>query len=161
MRKIISLVIALVLLLSLSGCKNNVAQKLTVYNATFTMSAQYELTDRDLSSTMCFPMTWEFYANTSVNVIVSDRTLNLVAEELNNDLTASEIRPMLSVEVLEDASALKVCVTSRDAQRSLNVAQAIAGIAPDIISSLLENASVRLMDAPKVIQETSLRNLFR
>ena len=161
MKKIISVTIALVLLLSLSGCRNNIAQKLTAYTATFTMATQYDISENDLSGTICFPMTSVIFANTCINIIVSDRTLNPVAEELNNRLTASQIREMLSIEAVEDTSALKISVTSRDSQLSLDIAQAIAEIAPDKISDVFEGGSVRIIDNPEVTEETSLRNLFR
>ncbi len=160
MKKIISMASALVLLISISGCKFDIVQKLTSYTATFTMSVQYDLSDSDLSGTTCFPMTKKIFVNSCINIIKSDKILNSVAEELGNNLTASQIGEMLSIEAVEDTSVLGISVTSNDSQLSLDIAQAIAEVAPEEISEILEGSSAKIIDSPKVTEEISLRNLF-
>ena len=164
MRKTIIAVMVLVLVLSFSGCCVNVGEKLTSYTATFTIYGSNDVSPSASGElgTDCFSMaTTQSLIKTYAQIIKSNRVLEPVAEELNNGLTASQIREMLSVEPVEDTSVLKISVTSNDYQAALDIAKAIANVAPDVISNVLEGSRVMIIDNPEVTEETSLRNLFR
>lgn len=161
MRKTIIAVMVLALVLSFSGCCVNVGEKLTSYTATFTIYVSNDVSPSASGEwgTDCFPAL--SLVKTYAQIIKSNRVLEPVAEELNNGLTASQIREMLSVEPVEDTSVLKISVTSNDYQAALDIAKAIANVAPDVISIVLEGSRVMIIDNPEVTEETSLRNLFR
>ena len=161
MRKTIIAVMVLALVLSFSGCCVNVGEKLTSYTATFTMYVRNDVSPSASGelSTDCFPAL--SLVKTYAQIIKSNRVLDPVAEELNNGLTASQIREMLSFETVEDTSVLKISVTSNDYQVALDIAKAIANVAPDVISIVLEGSRAMIIDNPEVTEETSLRNLFR
>ena len=161
MKKLFALTIALALVISFSGCRMNLQESLTTYVASFTMSAQYEFEDRDENATECVPTTPEFVAETIKSVIISDRMLNLVAEVLNDTLTAQEIRAMLDIEIGKDTSILTIRVISKDSQLSLDIARAIAKLAPEVIMGLLEPSRVQILDEPKITVDISVQNLFR
>lgn len=161
MRKTIIAVMVLALVLSFSGCCVNVGEKLTSYTATFTIYVSNDVSPSASGElvTDCFPAL--SLVKTYAQIIKSNRVLDPVAEELNNGLTASQIREMLSFETVEDTSVLKISVTSNDYQVALDIAKAIANVAPDVISIVLEGSRVMIIDNPEVTEETSLRNLFR
>ncbi len=161
MRKTIIAVMVLVLVLSFSGCCVNVGEKLTSYTATFTMYVRNDVSPSASGElgTDCFPA--QSLIKTYVQIIKSNRVLEPVAEELNNGMTASQIREMLSFETVEDTSVLKISVTSNDSQVALDIAEAIVNVAPDVISIVIEGSRVLIIDNPEVTEETSLRNLFR
>lgn len=89
-------------------------------------------------------------ANTYVNIIKSDAVLDKVIDETGLNLSASQIRGMLSAEVVDETEMFQVNIISPDPQMSADIVNAIAAIAPDEISRIIEGSSAKVIDYAKV-----------
>ena len=160
MRKFFALVIALVLVLSLSACDINIEDRFTTYTATFTVYIGNPVTDTPSISSndlAAHPRLTAVYINT----FKSDQVLEQVIAESSISLTTSQLREMLSVEPVEDTEILRISVVADDSRLARDLAQTIAEIAPEALSSIFVDSSVTIIDAPTVTANTSLWNLFR
>lgn len=95
---------------------------------------------------------------TYVNILKSDAVLNDVIQKVGVDMTAEEVRQMLHSEVVEETEIFRVSVTSTDAQMSADIANAIADVAPEKISAILEGSSAKVIDWAKVPEKPSSPN---
>lgn len=94
------------------------------------------------------------------DIIKSDSCLETVIEKTGVSLTVSQLGEMISFELIEDTDMLEVSVTSDDRQQAIDLAQAIADVAPEIIYELINGISVQIVDAPAVTENFSIRKLF-
>lgn len=88
--------------------------------------------------------------NTYVNIIQSDTVLEKVIDESGFNLTAKDIRNMLSAESVDETEMFRVMITSPDPQMSADIANAIANVAPAEISKIIEGSSAKVIDYAKV-----------
>ena len=162
MKRILSFVIALVLMLTLSACSAEFADRFTTYTATFTVvvpNPWLNATDNlssDLDTCMSLRIT-----TVCANIIENDAVLEPVIEKTGVTLTTSQLREMLSFESIEDTDMLTVSVTSDDRQQAIDIAQAIAEVAPEIIYEIINGVDVQIVDAPTVTENFSIGKLFR
>lgn len=87
---------------------------------------------------------------TYVNIIKSDRVLEKVIEETGLMLTPKQIRGMLSAESVNETEMFAVRITSSSPQMSADIANAIADVAPGVISVIIEGSSAKVVDYAKV-----------
>lgn len=87
--------------------------------------------------------------NTYVNIIQSDKVLEKVVEETGLNLTAAQIRSMLSAEVVDETEMFRVSIISPNAKMSTDIVNAIASIAPDEISLIVEGSNAKVIDYAK------------
>lgn len=87
---------------------------------------------------------------TYVNIIQSDTVLDRVIEETGLKLTAKQVRGMISAEAMGETEMFKVTVTTPNAQMSADLANAIAAVAPEEISQIIEGSSAKIIDFAKV-----------
>lgn len=87
---------------------------------------------------------------TYVNIIQSNSVLEQVAEEAQLNLTAGQIRSMISASAVGETEMFKVAVTSTDPQLAADIANAIAKVAPEKISAIIEGSNAKIIDYAKV-----------
>lgn len=90
--------------------------------------------------------------NTYVNIIRSNTVLEKVAEQSGLDITAEQIRNMMTAESVEDTEIFEIHISSADPVLAAQVANAIAEVAPDEISNFLEGSSTKIIDYAQVPQ---------
>lgn len=95
---------------------------------------------------------------TYVNIIQSDRVLDKVIEETNLQLTANQVRGMISAEVVGETEMFKVTVNTPYPQMSMDLANAIAAIAPGEISDIIEGSSAKIIDYARLPKSSSSPN---
>ncbi len=88
--------------------------------------------------------------NTYVKIIESDAVLENVIAQNGLNLTAKDIRDMLSAESVDDTEMFRVKITSPNPQMSADIANAIADVAPAEISKIIEGSSAKVIDHAKV-----------
>ena len=88
--------------------------------------------------------------STYVNIIKSDRVLDKVVEEIGMDLTAAQIRGLISAEVMGETEMFEVTVTTPNPQLSADIANSIAAVAPDEIAAIIEGSSAKIIDYARV-----------
>ena len=88
--------------------------------------------------------------NTYVNIIKSDRVLDKVADELDNEYTANGIRKIMTATQVEDTEIFEIHIAHKDPEEAARIVNTIAEVAPDEISGLVEGSSARIIDYAKV-----------
>lgn len=93
--------------------------------------------------------------NTYINILKSDSVLEEVVEKTGVNLTAAQIRGMLTAEAVEETEMFQISITSPNPQLSADVANAIANIAPEKIAEIIEGSSAKVIDYARVPNEKS------
>lgn len=96
--------------------------------------------------------------STYVNIIQSNSVLEKVIDEAGLLLTADQVRCMISAEVVGETEMFKVTVTTPNPQMSADLANAIAKVAPDEISTIIEGSSAKIIDYARVPADRSSPN---
>lgn len=97
--------------------------------------------------------------STYIVVLESDNVLNQVCDELEDyDLTATEIRKMLSASSIDDTEAFRIAVTAEDPKMAQEVCNTILKVAPDEIVRVVKAGSVEIIDWAQ-LPETSTWNI--
>ena len=99
--------------------------------------------------------------NTYVNIIQSDTVLEKVAQASGMDLTADDIRRMMSAAQVDGTELFDVVVTHPDPEQAAQLANAIAEVAPGEIAQFVEGSSTKIIDYAKVPQSPSSPSLSR
>ena len=97
---------------------------------------------------------------TYVNVIKSEAVLNQVIEKTGMNLTATEIREMLSAQSIEKTEMFEVSIISPNPQMSADIANAIANVAPGEISEIIQGSNAKVVDYARVPTERYGPNYF-
>lgn len=97
--------------------------------------------------------------NTYIEILASDTVLNKVAEKFDNQISASQIKSMLSCSQTENTFVFKVRITSTDKTQAMNIANAIADVCPEEIIKILNVGSVQIIDYAKEPSSPSSPNL--
>lgn len=95
---------------------------------------------------------------TYVNIIQSNSVLEKVIDEAGLLLSADQVRSMISAEVVGETEMFKVTVTTPNPQMSADLANAIAKVAPDEISTIIEGSSAKIIDYARVPEGRSSPN---
>ena len=88
--------------------------------------------------------------NTYINIVQSDRVLELVSAKLNGSYTVMELREMLSAAQVDKTEIFKLYISSPNPEEAARIANVIAEVAPEEISGLVEGSSARIIDYAKV-----------
>ena len=91
----------------------------------------------------------------------SDRVLNKVVQELDVQLTAEEIRGMITAEAVDETEVFEVRITNADPELAAQIANAIAKVAPDEIAEIVVGSSTKIIDYATVPKEPSSPNIMR
>lgn len=95
---------------------------------------------------------------TYVNIIQSDTVLEQVIQESGLNLTAGQVRGMISAEAIGETEMFKVTVKTPNAQMSANLANAIATVAPGAIAEIIDGSTAKIIDYAKVPKSASSPN---
>lgn len=90
---------------------------------------------------------------TYVNILKSNRVLDKVAERLDSDLSASQIKGMITAAALDETEVFRVRISHTDPQEAADIANAIAEVAQVEIASIVEGSSTKIIDYAKVPKE--------
>ena len=96
--------------------------------------------------------------NSYVAIIESDTVLEKVIGDSGFNLTAKDIREMLTAEPVDETEMFRVNITSPDPQMSADIANAVAKVAPSEISQIIEGSSAKVIDYAKVSTSRSSPN---
>ena len=99
--------------------------------------------------------------NTYINIIESDTVLEKVAEASGLDITANQIRKMMSASQVDDTELFDVVITHPDPKVAAHLANAIAEVAPVEISGFVEGSSTKIIDYAKVPNAPSSPSMSR
>lgn len=88
--------------------------------------------------------------NTYVKIIESDTVLEKVISDSGFNLSAKDIRGMLTAEPVDETEMFRVNITSPNAQMSADIANAVANVAPAEISKIIEGSSAKVIDYARV-----------
>lgn len=99
--------------------------------------------------------------STYVINLKSDRVLNKVVQELDVELTAAQIRSMISAESIDNTEVFKVQITNADPVLAAEIANAIAKVAPDEIAEIVVGSSTKIIDYATVPTSPSSPNVMR
>lgn len=99
--------------------------------------------------------------DTYVNIIQSNRVLEKVLEETNIALSAGQLRGMISAGAIGETEMFRVSVTSPNPQMSADLANAVAKVAPGVISDIIEGSSAKVIDYANVPGSPSSPNYRR
>lgn len=93
--------------------------------------------------------------NTYINIIRSDRVLAKVADASELDVTADEIRKIMSAEQVDTTELFTVTITHADPEKAAQIANAVAEVAPGEIGEIVEGSSTKIIDYAKVPEKPS------
>ena len=88
--------------------------------------------------------------DTYVEIIKTDRILDIVVLKTGLPLSASEVRAMISADAVNDTAMFEVSVTSKNAATAYGIAMALAEVAPNEIPEIIDGSYAILVDEPKV-----------
>lgn len=88
--------------------------------------------------------------NSYIDILRSDSILNKVAEELDGEVTAAQIRSMISTKVIPDTLLFELSVSNADPELAARIANVIAEIGPDEAAKIADGTSAKLVDYAKV-----------
>lgn len=114
-----------------------------VNNSTTTNESNNYISAADLATSQRLVLTY-------VNIIKSDTVLSKVAKEAGLNLSPATIRGMMTSASIQETELFQVVITSPDPDLSARIANAIAEVAPDAISEILDGSSAKIVDYAKV-----------
>ena len=99
--------------------------------------------------------------STYINIIRSNTVLEKVAASTNMDITADEIRDMMSTEQVDSTEFFNVYITHPDPETAAYIANIIAEVAPDEIAGFIEGSSTKIVDYAQVPEKPSSPSLTK
>lgn len=99
--------------------------------------------------------------NTYIQIIGSDIVLTKVGEESGLNLSAGQIRELMTAQQVDNTELFKVYITHPDPQLAAKVANAIAEVAPGEIEEFVEGSSTKIIDYAKVPVTPSSPNISK
>ena len=99
--------------------------------------------------------------NTYINIIESDTVLEKVSEASGLNVTANQIRRMMSASQVDDTELFDVVITHENPKVAAHLANSIAEVAPEMISGFVEGSSTKIIDYAKVPVAPSSPNKSR
>lgn len=88
--------------------------------------------------------------NTYVNILESDNVLEKVAAQSGYELDIKQLRDMIDAQTVKETEMFTVSITCEDPEMAAQVANAVAAVAPDAISDIIEGSSAKIIDYAKV-----------
>lgn len=96
--------------------------------------------------------------NTYIVVLESDNVLEQVVQNLNLDITVSELRSMVECSQIDETEIFQVTVSNASPALAADIANAIADVAPDAIVDTIKAGGVSVIDYAKVPSQPSSPN---
>lgn len=88
--------------------------------------------------------------NTYINIVKSDRVIDLMSEALNDDYSPSELADAMRAEQLNETEIFCVYVRHADPAEAARIANVAAEVVPAELSDLIEGTSARVIDTAKI-----------
>jgi len=98
--------------------------------------------------------------DTYIAIIQSDAVLDRVIDELGLEYSIEDISEMMSAGAVNNTELFSVSISSRSPVEAAEIANAIADIAPDKISNIVNGSSVKIVDRAKIPTEASSPDLM-
>lgn len=98
--------------------------------------------------------------NTYINIVTSNRVLERVSEALDYDYSVAELAGCLSAAQMNNTEIFRVYATHPDPAEAARIANAVAQVAPDEISAIIEGSSARIIDMAEVPTAKDSPNYF-
>ena len=89
---------------------------------------------------------------TYINIIQSNTVLDKVIEECGVNLTADQLRGMISAKSIGETEMFRVTVRTTNPQMSMDLANVIAEVAPGEITQIIEGSTTKIIDWAKLPQ---------
>lgn len=83
---------------------------------------------------------------TCMEIMKSNRMLNKVADNDEQNYSAARIGRMVTTSAVEDTEIFNVTITFSDPNTAATIANTFAKVAPDVISEIIEASSVKVID---------------
>lgn len=133
-----------------------------MYQAKITVYVNSVRSDQQINSISSGTLaTAQKLVDTYVNMIESDTVLEKVAEESGEEITASQIRKIMSAEQVDSTEIFRVVITHEDPVFAAEIANAIAEVAPAEIEKFVEGSSAKIIDYAKVPLTPASPNVSR
>ena len=164
MKRWMTLLIAVILLFSLTACaRTGYESSFTIYinNNMSGYNTDTQLTSSDIQASRELLETYKV-------IILSDRTLERAIQremDLENQggatttvpwLTVEQAREMVSVEIIEGSSVLRITVIGEDSYLVELLAQARADVIPGAVEEIVTGTNVKIVDNPSTSKKTRL-----
>lgn len=88
--------------------------------------------------------------NSYVDIVRREVVMSAVIDKLHMNISPAALRSMVSAEVQGETEIFSVTVTSPNPQMSADVANAIADVAPGIISGIISGSQAKVIDYARV-----------
>ena len=86
---------------------------------------------------------------TYITILKSDTVLDAVSAQLGLNVSAGQLRGMITTDNPEGTEVFTVRVTDYNAARARDIANAIADVAPGVITDIVEGSSTKVIDRAK------------
>lgn len=118
--------------------------KVTFYvNNTRSTTTTAGITSSDLATSQRLVLTY-------VNILKSDTILEKVAGAVDGNVTANQIRGMITAEALDETEVFVVKISHANPYTAANIANAIAEVAPADLEKIIDGSSTKIVDYAKV-----------
>lgn len=87
---------------------------------------------------------------TYVNILKTDTVLEKVADAADVDLSADQLRSMITAEALDETEVFRVNISHSNPYVARDIANAIADVAPGEITNIVDGSSTKIVDRAKV-----------
>ncbi len=87
---------------------------------------------------------------TYVNLLKSYTVLDKVAESVDADVTAGQIKGMISASSIDDTEIFTVTISHTDPVEAAQIANAIADVAPEVMANYVEGSTTKIVDYARV-----------
>lgn len=157
MKRFFALFCVVVLMLTLSACGLDALSAPTNYHATFELYAVSQ--DNDYIDYNNLTVASQLIRDISV-ILKGQAVLNRVIEETGITLSVEQLEKMISVENQSDSRVFTVCVTDKDGQLAMDIANALAKIAPERVNELIGSDVLKVLQFPELTTSSPWENLF-
>ena len=158
-KRVLYIILGTLITAVLAGCvteffitpKYNASCTLYVYSNTDRVSTDSSIGSSELTAS-------QQLVNTYIVVLESDSVLQQVIENLELEMTVSQLRSMISCAQINETEVFQVQVTSAVPALAADIANAIADVAPNAIVDMIKAGGVSVIDYAKVPTSPSSPN---
>lgn len=90
---------------------------------------------------------------TYIQILNSETSLNAVINKLNLVISTEDLRDMISMSALNNTEVLQINVVSGDPDEAVQIANTLLGVAPDILTRVVQTASVEKIDSAAAAEQ--------
>jgi len=126
------------------------------YKATTTIyiNNSKEGTDIDSVSTGALSASQQL-VTTCIRIVKSDRVMDKVAEQLNQEYSTDRLKSMTSAEQIAKTEIFALSITGPERDETIRIANVMADVVPNEIADLIEGSSARVLDYARTSSKAS------